>query len=146
MRLPKEHHLVFWIISVIFFAIYLYSLLFNRDSFLDINIHDTYYLITHLHLFQILTLWFGICGLGYWFLFKWQIKIVQWMFWVHLIFSLLIILSYPLGLIEFEPNLENVQKRIYVMMFIVILVLIFILGQVIYLINILLSTLRNKRI
>lgn len=64
----KVYHL-FWIVSVL---IILIGLVLNNDpnSIFDINIHDTYFVISNYHISIILFLFYFLTGFGYWIIQK----------------------------------------------------------------------------
>ena len=55
-------HYYFWLVSIIILLIGLS----NIDGTLDINVHDTYFIISHFHVAIILFTIYFIYGLGYW--------------------------------------------------------------------------------
>lgn len=57
----KVYHL-FWITALIILVIGIS----NPESTLDINIHDTYFIIAHFHVAVVFSLLFFLKGLGYW--------------------------------------------------------------------------------
>ncbi|KRB57998.1 cbb3-type cytochrome c oxidase subunit I [Flavobacterium sp. Root186] len=61
----KVYHL-FWITAI---SILLIGII-NSDSTLDINVHDTYFVIAHFYIALVLFLLFFLMGLGYWFIQK----------------------------------------------------------------------------
>lgn len=58
----KVYHL-FWLVAIIVLLIGIC----NPDETLDINVHDTYFVIAHLHAAIITFLFFFLNGFGYWF-------------------------------------------------------------------------------
>lgn len=61
----KVYHL-FWLVAIIILLIGIC----NTEGTLDINIHDTYFVVAHLYVAIVLFLFFFLNGLGYWFLQK----------------------------------------------------------------------------
>ncbi|MGE6354244.1 hypothetical protein ACQKCJ_10245 [Flavobacterium sp. NPDC079362] len=61
----KVYHL-FWFVSIIVLLIGT----FNPDETLDINVHDTYFIIAQLHVAIVLFLFFFLNGFGYWFVHR----------------------------------------------------------------------------
>lgn len=66
-RLKVYHY--FWLTSLLIFMIgfYIQNL---PDSTLDINIHDTYYVIEQIHLTILIAVFYFLTGCGYWFVEK----------------------------------------------------------------------------
>lgn len=64
----KVYH-YFWITALLILTlgVYFHNL---PDNTLDINIHDTYFVIEHLHVAILLTLFYFFNGIGYWFVEK----------------------------------------------------------------------------
>lgn len=58
----KVYHL-FWIVAALILLIGLFS---NNSSVLDLNIHDTYFVISNYHVSILLFICYFITGLGYW--------------------------------------------------------------------------------
>nr|WP_246073353.1 cbb3-type cytochrome c oxidase subunit I [Formosa sediminum] len=42
----------------------------SGDAVLDINVHDTYYVISHFHIATLISILFGIIEIGYWIMNK----------------------------------------------------------------------------
>jgi heme/copper-type cytochrome/quinol oxidase subunit 1 len=61
-RLIEKPHLIFLRTIPIIMIIGLLS----EDAILDINVHDTYYVIGYLHLAILISIVFGIIGCVYW--------------------------------------------------------------------------------
>ncbi len=133
----KLYHKIFLVLAIVFVVIYLFFILQNRDSNLDINIHDTYFVIAHVHILQLLALWFGLCSLGYYIVFRFDVKLFNWLFWLHLIYSLLLFLNYPLEFIRPEPFIEHVEFYQFIETTEFIFILAFPFGQLVYFLNIL---------
>lgn len=55
-------HYYFWLVSLIILFIGLYDM----DGTLDINVHDTYFVISHLNVAIVLCFVYFIYGFGYW--------------------------------------------------------------------------------
>jgi len=142
-------HLVLFVLAIFIFLIaYLFSF-FCGDSTLDINVHDTYYVISHDHVMILLAIWISLCGLGYWILFKWGVKPILWMTLIHIIVSLIAVSIITLNLSFSEP--EDVPRRYYENstfsdgLQVLWGILLFLVAQATYFINILLSTIIARR-
>jgi heme/copper-type cytochrome/quinol oxidase subunit 1 len=146
LKTAKLYHIRFWLLALCFFTLAGVFEFFLGRSYFDINIHDTYFVMAQADLFILTGLWFGLCGLGYWILFKLKIRVFPWMHWVHFVLSLLPFLMMSLtNYISPEPSFENLTllKRMDYAWFLVVLG--FLVGQTLYFLNILVSTLLAKR-
>ena len=56
----------------------------NRDSVLDINLYDTYYIIGYAHLTTLLAILFGIVAIEYWVIHRLGLQISPWLKWIHI--------------------------------------------------------------
>ncbi len=137
--IEKPHLLFLFTIPIVLFIGIL-----NRNTVLDINVHDTYYVIAHLHLAILLSILFGIIGIGYWVMQKVDRQLSKWLNWAHLGLTfggtfLVWILTkfYRTEIMEYEFN--N-----YLTMVITIVVLLIILGQLIFPINIIYGLMKKK--
>ena len=119
--------------------------LLGGESTTIINIHDTYFIIPHLTISILISIGFAIVGLGYWLMYKAQYKLITGLNFAHVVLtfgSLLItycISVFTKGYNEFSlfnqtPKLELIQT---------VAILLILLGQFIYLINIVSSILRR---
>ncbi|WP_291134408.1 hypothetical protein [Flavobacterium sp. UBA7663] len=148
MRNLKSYH-YFWIVSSIILIIGIVNLS-NGDSTMDINIHDTYYVIEHFLLAEILFLGYLFLGLGYWLvekiLKKQLIPILTKIHTSILIGSFLIywIVIFCIK-ISFNENdiFNNSYEIINITLMIMFLAIIFI-AQPVYVINILVALFRKK--
>lgn len=103
---------------------------------LDINIHDTYYVFSLFDLNTLISILFGIIGLGYWIVLKANRKLSKWLNLIHIALTfggiLLIWILAQLfreSIMEYDFN-NNLTLAIY------IIALIAVFGQIIYPINI----------
>jgi len=60
----------FWIISIVILIIGIFKNYSTENSVFDINIHDTYYVITNFDLTILLSFLYFLNGFGYWFVEK----------------------------------------------------------------------------
>lgn len=60
-KLIEKPHLIFLLAVPITMTIGM----LRGDEVLDINVHDTYFVIAHLHLTILMSILFGIIGMGY---------------------------------------------------------------------------------
>ncbi len=141
-RIINKPHLIFLLsIPLIMLSGFLSSI-----NDLDINIHDTYYVFSLFDLNTLISILFGIIGLGYWIMLKANKKLSKWLNFVHIALtfggiSLIWILAqlFRESIMEYNFN-NNLTLAIY------IITLIAVFGQIIYPINLIRGIIgkRNK--
>lgn len=116
----------------------------SKDAVLDINIHDTYYIIEHLFIAILISILFGIMAFGYWIMQKTNRSLSKWLNAIHVIFTfggmlLILILSqlFRESVMAYKFN-ENLTLVIYV------IVLIIFLGQIAFPINMISGIIKKK--
>lgn len=136
------YHIRFWMLSLVLFALALYFYFFSDQSLIDVNIYDTYYVMAYFDFVLLFGVWFALCGLGYWIVVKKGIKLYNLMQWTHTILSILPFILVPV-LVYHKPDQLDYLSLVQGL-FIVSLVG-FALGQAVYFLNILISTLKQKK-
>lgn len=139
-RITNKPHLIFWLsIPLIMLSGFVSSV-----ENLDINIHDTYYVFSLTDLNILISILFAIIGLGYWIMLKANRKLSKWLNLAHIALTfggilLIWILSqlYRESIVEFDFN-DNLTLAIY------LIVLISVIGQIIFPINIISGLIKNK--
>jgi heme/copper-type cytochrome/quinol oxidase subunit 1 len=138
--LTEKPYLIFWTSIPI---IILLGILTKADSF-GFNIHDTYFVIGTNDLIILISILFGIIGLGYWILLKTKRKLSKWLNLIHITLTfggilLVWILSqlFRESIMEYNFN-NNLTFGIY------LIALIAIFGQLIYPINIICGIIRKR--
>ncbi|GGW76627.1 hypothetical protein GCM10008085_29740 [Winogradskyella epiphytica] len=118
---------------------------------LDINVHDTYYVIEHGIFSILISIIFGIIGFGYWIMQKANRRLSKWLNLTHIVLTIGGLLLIRIILLLFrEPETEtlmsdlNFNENLNIAMFIIALIMIF--GQIVYPINIIRGIIikRNK--
>ena len=129
--LTKRPHIVFLVSALITFV-----LVFNANGGIDINIHDTYFVISNYHFSALISLLFAIIGLIYWIVKKVNGKLSERLNLIHVVLTfggifLILILNefFRKSIMEYDFN-ENLTMVIYLISAIVIF------GQIIFPINI----------
>lgn len=146
MRKAKDKaHLVFWILGIFLIAFQVLLTIVRPDSTLDINIYDTYYVMAYTHLFHVLGVWSILCGFGYWVLKLRRIEIIGWMFLLHLIFTVLFPLSFATSHIDINPTMDNYKLIQYFESLWFFGMILFVIGQILYFLNILSSAIRKLK-
>ncbi|WP_066219740.1 cbb3-type cytochrome c oxidase subunit I [Formosa haliotis] len=122
----------------------------SGDAALDINIHDTYYVIAHFHLAILISILFGIIGIGYWIMQKADRKLSKWLNWIHIGLTFGgIILILILSQLYREPKTDTIlsdfdfNQKLDIIIFIILLITIF--GQVIYPINLISGIIKKRK-
>jgi len=135
----KRPHIIFLVFAVITFI-----LGFNANGGIDINIHDTYYVISNYHFATLISILFGIIGLIYWIVKKVNGNLSKRLNLVHVtltfggIFLILILNEFfRKSIMEYDFN-ENLTMVIYLISAIVIF------GQIIFPINIISGIIRKR--
>lgn len=125
----------------------------NRNETLDINVHDTYFVINNLHLTILLSILLGIIALGYFLSGIFSIPLINWMTISHVLSTLLgillIIILFKVqmnlepktGNIEFFLKYSKIIKRINIALFSILGLTI--LSQLLFLINVIIG-LKNR--
>lgn len=118
----------------------------NGDTVLDINVHDTYFVIVYLHFAILISILFGIIGVGYWVMQKTNRKLSKWLNLTHIGLTFgtplaVWILSnfYRTETMEYEFN-NNLT------LIITLIILIMVFGQLIFPINIIRGLMIKKNI
>ncbi len=144
-NLINKPHLIFLLAIPIIMLIGI----LNGDAVLDINVHDTYYVISHFHIATLISILFGIIGIGYWIMNKANRKLSKWLNWTHIGLTFGgIILILILSKLYREPKTDTIlsdfdfNQNLDIIIFVILLIAIF--GQVIYPIN-LISGIIKKR-
>ena len=117
---------------------------------MDINIHDTYIVMSHDLILKGLALYYTAVGLAYWGMIKYKYRYVKWMTIYHLICSIdipiliWVVLTFDL----FNPSANDLnQLRGLQMNIITVCIILFFTGQLIFFINLIRSMIlgvRNK--
>lgn len=146
----KAYHL-FWVISLIILLIGLCRSA-DPNSSLDINVHDTYFVIAYLHAGILLFLFYFLTGLGYWFVQKILKKqLIKPLTIIHstiligsfIIYWLIIFLDDRWFVIDPNFPLLNYKSQLINITLISELLIITFVATPIYIINLLIGLLRR---
>ena len=119
----------------------------TRDGDWDINIHDTYYIMSNWYLAEILAMLFLLIGGIYWGVLKSKLALKRWMNLAHLILSIDILIL--IGMVyKFNDTINNwnwfsLYNTSSTIQF--ILFLLFIVGQILFVINIIGAVFLNSK-
>lgn len=137
--LTKRPHIVFLVFAVITFI-----LGFNANGGIDINIHDTYFVMSNYHFATLISILFGIIGLIYWIVKKVNGNLSKRLNLIHValtfggIFLILILNEFfRKSIMEYDFN-ENLTMVIYLISAVVIF------GQIIFPINIIRGIIKTR--
>ena len=139
-KISQKPHLIFLFSIPIIMLIGILS----GDAVLDINVHDTYYIIAYLHLATLISILFGIIGMGYWFMLKANKKLSKWLNLIHITLTFGgILLVWILAQLFRESIMEyNFNNNLTLVIYLIALIAIF--GQIIYPINIISGIIRKQ--
>jgi heme/copper-type cytochrome/quinol oxidase subunit 1 len=137
--LTKRPHIVFLV-----FALITFILGFNANGGIDINIHDTYFVMSNYHFATLISILFGIIGLIYWIAKKVNGKLSERLNLIHVALTfggilLILILNefFRKSIMEYDFN-ENLTMVIYLITAVVIF------GQIIFPINIIRGIIQKR--
>ena len=139
-KLIEKPHLFFFLaIPIIMLAGIL-----RGDQLFDFNVYDTYFVIASFHLAILISILFGIIGIGYWITQKAGGRLSNWLNWIHIGLTLggtlvLWILNkfYRTGIEENEFN-HNLTYSIIIVVFLMII------GQLVFPINIIYGIIKKR--
>ena len=137
--LTKRPYIIFLVFAVITF-----TLGFNANGGIDINIHDTYFAMSNYHFATLISILFGIIGLIYWIAKKVNVNLSKRLNLIHValtfggIFLILILNEFfRKSIMEYDFN-ENLTMVIYLISAVVIF------GQIIFPINIISGIIKKR--
>lgn len=139
-QIVNKPHLIFifTIPLVLLFGI------FFGDSALDINVHDTYFVISYMFFAILISILLGVIGVGYWIMQKTNKRLSKQLIWVHIVLTyggtlIISILSqlYRTELMEYKFN-NNIT------LIMTLIVLLMLVGQLIFPINIVYGLLKKN--
>ena len=139
-RLIEKPHLIFLLAIPIIMLIGILS----GDAVLDINIHDTYFVITHLHFEILISILFGIIGIGYWIMLKTGRKLSKWLNWTHIGLTFGGTLLVRILTKFYRPEFLEYEFNNNLTLIISLIILLMIIGQLIFPINIIYGLTKKK--
>jgi cytochrome c oxidase subunit 1 len=147
MKLLKQNvYFYFWITAIVLIALSIYWLNFE-DAVLDINVHDTYFVIHNSHILQLLAIIYSFLGFIYWLFQKMNIKLVKPLTQLHTSISIIIIplyfiCSYLLELFYPPSNFPLFDDTQNFQLLITVITLIGLLAQLLIIFNIIISLIK----
>lgn len=141
----EKPHLIFFI--AIPFIILVGFL--NRDTATDINLHDTYYVISHFNIALLIAIVIGILGIGYWGVQNANRILSKKMNGTHIVLTFGGLLA--LFVIDYIPHLSTPDSEFPLFdespsknLIITLIVLLIAFGQIVYLVNMITSIFRKN--
>ncbi len=134
--LQKKPYLVLWFIGALFSLGCFISYLFKIDTNFLLNIGEVYLVVAHSHIFLLASLWFLLCGFGYFVLFRFGITPIYTLTKVHLWITLLSLLGIVIDQFTNNEGLESAIAWASIM--------IFFIGQFVYFVTLLLGNYLKK--
>ena len=114
-------------------------ILFCSNSTFDIQIHDTYLVISSSDLAIVVSLIFGLLGLGYWLMRAY--KRIHWLEIFHIVLTILSIVGFvSMSILQQDQYDLRLSGRLAI-----IFLLVFILAQLLFLINLSISLFRGQK-
>ena len=143
-RIINKPYLIFWFLIPIMLLI---GKVRGTDM-IDINIHDTYFVITESQSWYLVSILFGIIGLGYWIMIKFKRRLSKILNSIHIVLTVLGFLAIWVSRLIFTDWIINSDDPLHgglatFNLIRVILILLIIGGQLIYLINLTIALIRK---
>ncbi|HEX8013726.1 MAG TPA: cbb3-type cytochrome c oxidase subunit I [Flavobacterium sp.] len=141
---------LFWLVALMILVIGLIQT-HNEDTTFDINIHDTYFVIAHFYVALFLSLAYYLIGLGYWIVQKvMKRKLINVLTIIHSIIlngSFIVywlVIGYSKAFLDTPfPLFDNYQLINQTL--VIITVLILLIGQPIYIINLIIGIFKKEK-
>jgi len=145
---------LFWITSILILIIGFIYQINDPESILDINIHDTYYVIANYHLTILLFTSYFLMGLGYWLVQKlFKKRLLKSLTIIHTVILIGSFIIYWIAFFYGKLFLQNLvfpeffddHQLINITLFYELLLIMFV-ATPIYIINLLIGLFRKKNI
>lgn len=136
--LNKPYKSIWWSIPIV-----LGLSIIGFDSAIDIQMHDTYFVIASIYIGIMFSILLGLIGLIYWLIRK--KRLVDWMTAIHVISTILIFVLIVLTGLIFQKTIEgdfDTFRTVNQILFVVILIAL--ISQLIFITNLTFGLIRNK--
>ncbi len=138
MKFAKPY-IYFWVSSLIIFSLGLFTYS-DENAIIDINVHDTYYIIHLFHLISLISFFYFLLGSFYWVSNKLKVPLVSHLTNIHLFTSIGGFFIYLASMLIFEDDSE-IEPGIFneysiLGWIILILICIIFISQILFLLNI----------
>ena len=145
--IKRKPYFLLLIASILFVALIFIP---NSETTLDINVHDTYYVIKHSHLYGLLAVIMFTLFALYWSFDKGELRVIKSFSYIHIYGTLIGVLGlfFPYGLIfkwthptqpEFPLFDDYEQTNLYISLS----ALLFLIAQLLFIINIFVSIIKK---
>lgn len=142
----KLHHR-FWLASIFFLLLTIIYSGFSENSALDVNIHDTYFVIPNSAITKVFVALYFIVGLVYWLFHLNNIDLQPRLSKLYTAITMVSLIIYFLGKFIIERGLRSdfplFDQTLDMNVFIVVIVIIVLLTQIILIINIIFSLIKH---
>lgn len=140
-ELPNcKPHLIFLLaIPILLLTGYL-----SGDTTLDINIHDTYYVIKYMQLTVLVSILFGLIGMIYWIMVNADKRLSKWLSRTHVGLTLSGILIVLILSQFYRPDQKELEFNNNLSLVISLTILISIVGQIIIPINMIYKVIKRE--
>ncbi len=138
LTLNKPYQPIWWAIPFI-----LALSIIGLNSTIDLQLHDTYFVLTSIHIGILFSILLGVIGSLYWF--TRNKKLIAWMTASHVIITIVAFVIITVSSLFFKASIRS-DFAIFrtVNQILLAIILIMILSQVIFILNLIISLIRNK--
>ncbi|MFD1162374.1 hypothetical protein [Hwangdonia seohaensis] len=144
MKFAKPH-IYFWITALVIFIAGLFTFS-DKNALIDINVHNTYFIIHLFHLISLLSFLYFIEGCIYWILKKLKVSLIYYLTQIHLFFTIGGLFIYFLLMTIFEDDTEiepGVFNEASILGWVIIFIICTILfSQILFLINVIIGLIK----
>jgi hypothetical protein len=143
--LLNKSYFYFWVTTVVIIVIRFATLLRIKESTLIINAYDTYFITAYKHITIVLFLYYAFIGLIYFIYHKLKIQLNAKLTIAHTVLSIGCFFGYYLGEFFMIRNFSvslHLKQRESLNDFILVLILIVLFAQTLFLLNLILSTVK----
>lgn len=135
--------LALWIAIFITLAV---GLSFGRYTF-DLQLHDTYFVFAHWHLALLFSLCMGILSLGYWVAIRMKVSLINFLSWTHTLVTMVacLLVQGILLLLSLKISAPAIFHGDFMSQGLSVLILIFLLFQPLFLLNLIIGFRRRDR-
>jgi heme/copper-type cytochrome/quinol oxidase subunit 1 len=146
--MKHKAHMYFWITTILIIVLGFVVYCINGDTNLDINVHDTYLVVSHTHFTILFALLYFILGTAYWVPYKTKLSLNKKLTKVHTVITMMAVPAYcaltAYYAMLYTPDpltdgANSLNTGILIIFFTVLLI------QPLYLVNIVISVIKRKK-